>query len=153
MGRMYTVSFTATSVSAAQDLFQIESNTVAVIIHAVYLSQSSDAGDANSEALRLRFRRVTDALTNVTAEEQLDSDDAVAQADLNVNDTTPFTAGAETLHVESWNILTPFVYLPPPKLRIRINPTETVTLNLIAAPSAAVTMDGVMYFEEGGSGD
>ncbi|KKL84049.1 hypothetical protein LCGC14_1968710, partial [marine sediment metagenome] len=44
MGRMFSVSFTDVAVTAQQDLFQIEANTVPVIIHAIFLSQTSDVG-------------------------------------------------------------------------------------------------------------
>ena len=148
---MYSVSFTDVAVTAAQDFFQIEAVTVPVIIHAVYLSQSTDVGDAAAEALSLRFRRVTDALTNVTAEAQLDTGDAAALADLNVNDTTPLVTGAQTIHPENWNIAMPFVYLPPPELRIVVPVGDVVTLNLITTPADSITMSGVLYFAETGS--
>ena len=151
MGRIYSVSFTDVAVTAAQDFFQIEAVTVPAIIHAAYLSQSTDVGDAAAEALSLRFRRVTDALTNVTAEAQLDTGDAIALADLNVNDTTPLTTGAQTIHPENWNIAMPFVYLPPPELRIVVPVGNVVTLNLITTPADSITMSGVLYFEEVGS--
>ena len=151
MGRMYSASFTEIGVTVVQDLFQIEAVTVPVIIHAIYLSQTSDLGDAASEGLIIRIRRVTDALTNVTAEAQLDTGDAAALADINANDTTPLTTGAATVHAEAWNILTPFVYLPPPELRIVIDVGNCITVNLNTAPADSITMSGTMYFEEIGS--
>lgn len=151
MGRIYTVSFTDVAVTAAQDFFQIEAVTVPAIIHAVYISQSTDVGDAAAEALTLRIRRVTDALTNVTAEAQLDTGDAVALADLNVNDTTPLTTGAQTIHAECWNIAMPFVYLPTPELRVVVPVGDVVTVNLVTTPADSITMSGTMYFEEIGA--
>ncbi len=148
MGRMYTVSFTDVGVSEDQDLFQIEAVTRPVIIHAVFLSQNSDVGDANAESLTIRFRRVTDALTNVTAEVKLDEQDSAASADLNVNDTTPFVENAQTIHPEFWNIAIPFIWLPPPELRISVPVDDVVTVNLVADPVDSLTMSGVMYFEE-----
>ena len=151
MGRIYSVSFADVAVTAQQDFFQIEGVTVPAIIHAVYLSQNSDVGDAAAEALTIRIRRVTDALTNVTAEAQLDEGDAAANADLNVNDTTPLTTGAENIHVEAWNIAMPFVYLPPPELRIVVPVGDVVTVNLATTPADSLTLSGTMYFEEIGS--
>jgi len=151
MGRIYTVSFEDIGVSLAQDFFQIEAVTVPAIIHAVYLSQNSDVGDAAAENLTVRFRRVTDALTNVTAEAQLDTGDSAANADLNVNDTTALVTGAQTVHAECWNIAMPFIYLPPPELRIVVPVGDVVTVNLPTAPTDALTMSGVMYFEEIGA--
>lgn len=151
MGRIYTVSFTEVAVTAQQDLFQIEAVTVPAIIHAVYLSQSSDVGDAAAEGLSILIRRVTDALTNVTAEAQLDTGDAAANADLNVNDTTELVTGAQNVHTEVWNIALPFVYLPPPELRIVIPVDDALTINLNTTPADEITMSGVMYFEEIGA--
>ncbi len=148
MGRRYSVGFTDVAVTAIQDLFQIEAKTVPVILHSIVLSQNSDVGDAAAENLTVRIRRVTDALTNVTAEVKLDNRDADALADLNVNDTTPFTTGAVTIHPECWNIAIPFIWMPPPELRIIVPVDEVVTVNLVSAPNDALTMSGVMYFEE-----
>ncbi len=151
MGRMYSVSFTEVAVTAQQDLFQIEAVTVPAIIHAVYLSQTSDLGDAASEGLSILIRRVTDALVNVTAEAQCDPGDAAALADLNVNDTTELVTGAANVHSEAWNILTPFVYLPPPELRIVVDVGNCITVNLNTTPADSITMSGTMYFEEVGA--
>lgn len=151
MGRIYSVSFTEVAVTAQQDLFQIEAVTVPAIIHAVYLSQTSDVGDAAAESLSILFRRVTDALTNVTAEAQLDTGDAAANADLNVNDTTELVTGAQTVHAEAWNIAMSFVYLPPPELRIVVPVDDVLVVNLNTTPADSITMSGTMYFEEIGA--
>ncbi len=150
MGRIYTVSFTDIAVSVVQDFFQIEAKTVPVILHAIFLSQNSDTGDAAAENLTIRIRKVTDAVGNVTAEAKLDSRDVAALANLNVNDTTPLVAGAQTIHVECWNVAIPFIWMPPPELRIKISPDDAVTVNLVANPDDPLTMSGVMYFEEVG---
>lgn len=149
MARMYSVSFTEIAVTAQQDFFQIESLTAPITIHSVYISQSSDVGDAAAENLSIIIRRVTDALTNVTAEYKLNTSDPAASAKLNINDTTEFTAGAEPIHSEAWNIAMPFVYLPPPELRIRLLTGETLTVNLNTTPADSLTVSGVLYFEEG----
>lgn len=151
MARMYSVSFTDVAVSLAQDLFQIEAVTNNVVLHACYISQNSDVGDAAAENLTIRIRRVTDALTNVTAEAQLDLGDAAALADLNVNDTTPLVTGAATIHPECWNISQSWIWLPPPELRIVMQVADVVTVNLVSAPADALTCSGVLYFSESGS--
>ena len=148
MARIYSVSFSDVAVSVAQDLFQIEAVTNPVIIHAVYLSQNSDTGDAAAENLTILIKRVTDVLTNVTAEVNLDKADTAALADLNVNDTTALTTGAETIHAECWNIAMPFVYLPTPELRPIVPAADVITVNLPTAPTDPLTMSGTLYFEE-----
>ncbi len=148
MGRRYSVGFTDLPVTAIQDLFQIEAKTVPVILHSIVLSQNSDVGDAAAENLTIRIRRVTDAVGDVTPEVKLEQRDSAALATLNVNDTTPLTTGAETLHAECWNIAIPWIWMPPPELRVTISPDDAVTVNLPTAPTDSLTMSGVMYFEE-----
>ncbi len=147
-GRMYSVGFTDVAVTAIQDLFQIEAKTIPVVLHSIVISQNSDVGDSAAENLTITIKRVTDAVGNVTAEVKLDQRDAAALANLNVNDTTPLTTGVETVHAECWNIAIPFIWMPPPELRIKISPDDAVTVNLPTAPTDSLTMSGVMYFEE-----
>ena len=148
MGRMYTVSFTNVAVTAAQDFFQIEGLAGDTILHACFISQNTDVGDAAAENLTIRFRHVTDALTNVTAEVKLDQGSAAALADLNVNDTTALVTGAETIHVEDWNIAMPFAWIPTPEMRIHVPKDDVVTVNLVTTPADSLTVSGTLYFEE-----
>lgn len=149
MGRMYSVSFTEVAVTAQQDLFQVEALVVPATLHAVYLSQSSDTGDASAGAVSILIRRVTDAVTNDVAEVKLDSGSAAANADLAINETTELTTGAEIIHSEAWNIAMPFIYLPPPELRPTIVIGDALVVNMNTTDT--LTMSGTLYFEESGS--
>lgn len=151
MGRMYTAQFSEVAVTAQQDLFQIEANTVPVILHAIFLSQTSDVGDAAAENLSIRICRVTDVVTNDIAEVKLDPASAAALADLAVNETTELVTGLEVIHSEAWNIALPFVWMPPPEMRIVVKVGDAVVVNLNKTPADEVTMSGTLYFEEVGS--
>lgn len=151
MGRRYSVSFTEVAVTAQQDLFQIEALVVPSILHAVYLSQTTDVGDAAAENLSILIRRVTDVVTNVAVEQALDQGDAAANAGLNVNQTTELVIGAATIHSEAWNIAMPFIYLPPPELRPIIQIGNAIVVNLNTTPADSITMSGTLYFEEFGN--
>lgn len=152
MGRIYSVEFTEVGVTAQQDLFQIEALTTPAILHAVYLSQSSDLGDAASEGLSILIRRVTDAVPSpYTPGQPLDGGDSAANANTGVNKTTELVTGATTLHSEAWNILTPFVYLPTPELRPVVQIGNAITVNLNTTPADSITMSGTLYFEEIGN--
>lgn len=151
MGRMYTASFTNVAVTAQQDLFQIEANTVPAVIHAIFLSQISDVGDAAAENLSIIIQRVTDAVTNDIVEAILDPGDAAALADLAVNETTELTTGAQIIHSEAWNIAISWIWMPPPEMRITVEVLNAVVVNLNTTPADSLTMSGTMYFEEGGS--
>jgi hypothetical protein len=149
MGRIYSVSFTEVGVTAQQDLFQLEAVTVPAILHAVYLSQSSDLGDASSEGLSILVRRVTDTVPSpYTTAEALDPGSATASTIANVNDITELVTGASNIHTEAWNILTPFIYLPPPELRPVVKIGDVITVNLNTTPNDSITMSGTLYFEE-----
>jgi hypothetical protein len=149
--RMFTAQFTEVAVSAQQDLFQIEAKVVPAILCAVFLSQSSDVGDAAAEGLSILIRRVTDVVTNDIAEAKLDPGSAAANANLAVNETTELVTGAETIHSEDWNIALPFVWLVPPEMRIPIEIDNTLVVNLNTTPADALTMSGTMYFAEIGA--
>ncbi len=150
MGRMYTVQFTDASVSVSQDLFQIESLITPATLHAVYLSQTSDVGDSSAENLVVRILRVTDAVTDDLATVQLDKGDATQTADVAVNETSLLTTGLEVVHSEAWNIALPFIWLPPPEMRVIGTIGDVIIVN-IAAPADALTMSGTVYFEESGN--
>ncbi len=151
MGRMYTASFTDVAVSAQQDLFQIEAITIPAIIHAIFISQTSDVGDAAAENLSIIIQRVTDDVTNDIVEALLDTGDGAALADLAVNETTELTTGAQIIHSEAWNIAMSFIWMPPPEMRITVQVGNAVVVNLNDTPADELTMSGTMYFEEAGS--
>lgn len=151
MGRIYSATFSEVAVTAQQDLFQLEALVVPLTLHAVYLSQTSDVGDAAAEGLSILIRRFTDAVTNDVAEVKLDSGSAAANADIAINETTELVTGTETIHSEAWNIAMPFIYLPPPELRPVIQIGNGVAINLNTTPADSITMSGTVYFEEFGS--
>jgi len=148
---MYSLSFTEVAVTAQQDLFQVEALVVPATLHAVYLSQSSDVGDAAAEGLSIRICRVTDAVTDDVAAVQLDTGDATQNADLAINETTELVTGLEVIHSEAWNIAMPWVYLPPPELRPIIQIGNVIVVNLNTTPADSLTMSGTLYFSESGS--
>ena len=150
MGRMYTVQFSSVAVSVQQDLFQVEANTVPVIIHGVFISQSSDVGDAQAENINIRLARVTDVVTDDLATVQLDKGDATQLADVAINETTQLVTGIEVIHAEAWNIALPFIWLPPPEMRVIVEVTNTFVVNLDDTPDDPLTMSGTLYFEEVG---
>lgn len=149
-GRMYTISFEDVAATVAQDLWQIEAVTVPATIHQISISQSSDFGDAAAENLVIKMRRVTDVLTNVTAEALLDTGDAAALADLNVNDTTQLVTGVDTIWSEAWNIALPFIWMPPPEQRIVVPVSDCIVVTM-SAPADSLTIHGTMVFEEVGA--
>ena len=151
MGRMYTVQFSDVAVTAQQDLFQIEALVTPTIIHAVYISQTTDVGDSAAENLRINIHRATDAVTDDLATVQLDKGDATQTADVAINETSQLTTGLEVIHAEVWNIALPFIWLPPPEMRIIGEVGNVIMVSLETTPADSITMSGTIYFEEQGS--
>ena len=151
MARMYTVSFTEVAVSAQQDLFQLEANTIPVTIHGVMLSQSSEEGDSAAENLSIIIATITDAITDDLATVQADPGDATQLADVAINETSELTTGIATYHSEVWNIALPFIWMPPPEMRLIIKVGEAMVVNLNNTPTDSITMSGTMYFTEAGA--
>ena len=151
MGRMYTLEFTDVAVTAQQDLFQIEAITVPAIIHAVYLSQITDVGDAAAENLSISINRVTDDVTDDKATVQIDNGDATQLAEIAINETVELVTGLARIHSEAWNIALPFVFLPTPEMRPVVEVGNAIVVNLNTTPADSITMSGTIYFEEVGS--
>ena len=151
MARMYTVSFTEVAVTAQQDLFQLEANTIPVTIHGVMLSQTSDVGDSAAENLSIIIARVTDAVTDDLAAVQADVGDATQLADIAINETVELVTAIANFHTEAWNIALPFIWMPPPEMRLIVDVSNAMVVNLNTTPADSLTMSGTMYFTEEGA--
>ena len=149
--RYFTADFLEVAVTAQQDLFQIEALTSEVILLGVVLGQTSDVGDAVAENLSIVIRRFTDVVTNDIAEAKLDEGSAALTADLAINETTELVTGTEVVHADVWNIALPFIWLPPPEMRIHIKVGEGLAVNLNTTPADSLTMSGTVYLGQGGA--
>ena len=111
MPRLYIVEFEAVSVSAAQDFFEIApADDKPCEFRGLYLSQSSDTGDAAEEILRLRIiRGHTSSGSGGTAATPVpvNPNDAAVGFAAEVNNTTIASAGtAVNLWSYQFNIRT-----------------------------------------------
>lgn len=153
MSRIYTSSFDAVAVSAAQDLFELVApSTGVVLLHELGLSQSSDYKDAEEEGLRLRLRsgQTTSGSGGSTpaAVPRL-LGDAAYGGTVEANNTTQATAGTIVVHhVWCWNIRVPFQQIWTPETRPVLRASRRGTVELVAAPADAITMSGYIVFEE-----
>ena len=154
MGRMYTVEFEGVAVTAAQDFFEINPATDSpCLVHACYLSQSSDTGDAAEELLRVKIIRgnaTTGSGGSTPTPIALDSTDGAAGFGAEANNTTEASAGSEVdLHSEAFNIRTGLAYIPTPECRPRVDAGDgLLVVRLMAAPADSLTMSGTLYVEE-----
>lgn len=154
MAGMYTVQFSNIAVTALQDFFDvIPATNKGLVLHALYLSQSTEVGDAEEEMLRLQIIRGNTTVGSGGA--------AVTPAPLNPssgassftarrNDTTIATGGtAVIIHSECFNVRTGYQIIWTPEMRPVGTQSETrMVVQLMANPADSITMNGTLYVEE-----
>jgi len=153
MGRVYTAVFQAAAVSAAQDLFMLlASSTVPIKIHAIYIGQSSDAGDAQDELLRITLKRgmsTSGSGGSTPTPVALNPGDPASGVTAHANDTTASSGGTiVVLDEQCFNVRAGYVYVPTPEARPVVPAGGRLAVNLPTAPADALTMSGTIYFEE-----
>lgn len=152
MGRMFSISFSNVAVSAAQDPFEILPATQKPIrIHALFLSQNSDVGDAQDEMLRysiIRGHTTSGSGGASVTPVPLDGADTASGATCERNNTTIASAGtAVTLHTDCFNVRAGLALIFTPQMQPRVANAELIVVR-IPAPADALTMDGTLYYEE-----
>lgn len=162
IGRVYALTFENVSISASQDLFYVKPAADKIcILEAFYLSNvggTADAGDAQEELLRLVINRLPATVTvgsggSASATGTLNPlavNDTSAGFTGRTNDTTPATTSgtARTLHADGWNVRVPYVWMPPPELRILVANAEAVVVKLLSTPADAVSCSGTCLVRE-----
>jgi hypothetical protein len=151
MGRMYSATFEEVAVTAAQDLFELVApSDLAVVIHGMTFSQSTDAGDSESEQLNILIHRGTTSGSGgstPTPNPMVVSTTASTVTVEANNNTTQSTEGA-ILHAECFNVMSGFVHWWPPETRPVISPSGRLIVELQTAPDDSINMSGTIYFEE-----
>lgn len=150
MGLKYTAVFEQVAVTAAQDLFEIVAPADAiVIIHEIHITQSSDAGDSESEQLPILIHRGSTSGSggSTPTPRPLQAGFPAAGSTVEANNTTQSTEGNQ-IWAESFNVMAGFHFVPVPESRIVISPSGRLNVELQAAPADSLTMDGVIVFEE-----
>jgi len=149
MFRVYSATFEAVTVSAAQDFFELNAPaTGACVLLSASIGQYSDPGDAEAEMLRMQIKRSTGTSgsggSTVTArphEVLL----AVFPGTVDANNTTVATT-TTVVRAETWNAQVGWLYQPTPEERLTVAPSGRLVISLPAAPADALSMSGTMTF-------
>lgn len=154
MGRMYTAPFSNITVSVAQDCFEVLAAAgKPLAIHQVIITVSEDE---TNQQLRFHLARAAGSYTSgsgggTITPVALSSSMPAAGATVERNNTTVAAVGSGT-YVTLWSEGIPsqggFSFLPTPDMRPIIHPTEAFIVSLGNNPDAAVSMCGVVVFEE-----
>ena len=158
MGRVYTVPLQLTAYTAQIDLFDVApADDKPVILHAIYLGQTTELADAAEEQLGIQiirgFATVGSGGSSVTAT-PVNPSDTAAGATCRTGDTTIAVVGGGTtthIHADTWNIRAPYQLIWTPEMRPQCSQGQTrIVIRLTGAPADSVTLAGTCYFEEQG---
>lgn len=156
LGRAYTVSFSATAVTVAVDLFELTpADDKPIEIYGLFVGQSSDVGDAAAEILAytvLRGHTTGGSGGGTPTPRPLDRSGAAAGFTAETCNTTAASAGtALTLHADTFHVATgEKLWLPEGSEWGASQADTTIVVRLAAAPADSLTMSGTLYVREMG---
>jgi hypothetical protein len=154
MPGIYSAIFNDVTVSAAQDFFELNAPSDAVVeLLEVHLSQQTELGDAAEEQLNILIKTgaTTSGSTGGTAPTAIPRilGDSAFGGTVEINNTVKATAGTIVTHVARWwNVRVPFDLIFTPETTIFLNPSTRLTVELVAAPTDAIDISGEIIFRE-----
>ena len=153
MSRIYTVTFSGVTVSAAQDYFEIApADDKPVELMGIELAQTSDSGDAQDEQLQLTIVRghTTSGSGGTSATARpLAPGTAAASFTAEVNNTTVASAGTGvTLLSTGWNVRAGYIRPLAEHERFICSQAEGTIVVRGSAPADALTMNGTLWLRE-----
>jgi hypothetical protein len=153
MGMMYVATFSEIAVTAIQDIFEIVAPSDAVVvIHSIYLGQSTEEGDAQDEMLPLQLTKgytVSGSGGASVTPTPLESGFPAAGSTVERNNTTQANTGTPVeLLADAFNVRAGWQYRPTPEERIVLSPSQRLVLELPVAPTDSITLSGSLIFEE-----
>jgi hypothetical protein len=156
MGRVYSVPITLTAVTTQVDLWDIApADDKPVRLHAIYLGQSTELGDAAEEQLGIQvvrgFATVGSGGSSATPTPVVPNDTAAGATVRTLDTTIAVVGGGSTtyLHADTWNVRGPYQIVWTPEMRPGCSQVDTrVVVRTTGAPADSVTIAGTLYFEE-----
>lgn len=154
MGRMYTVEFEAQAVTGAVDIWEIRpADDKPLSVHAMFLSQTTELGDAAEEVLRYRVIRgntTTGTGGAAPTPRPVDPSDAASSFAADTLNTGAATGGTEVvIHSGGWQVRIPEMLILAPEMRWEsYESAGFLVVRLMAAPADSITMSGTLYVEE-----
>lgn len=152
--RIYTAQFSNVAVTAQQDLLSLLAGTnTPITVHEIFLSQTTEVGDAMEEGLSIVIKQGATAAGSggsIPAVVPRDVDDSAGAAVARANDTTPAGTGTiVTTHSIAWNVRVPLQILFTPELRPYAKGGRRLVVGLITTPADSITMSGYITWSEG----
>lgn len=153
MSRVYTIQFNGVAVSAQQDFFEVvAASTKAVQLLEVHLSQTTELGDAQEEALLVLVKSgqtVSGSGGSSPTAVPLELGDAAFAGSCEVNNTTKANTGTIVTHFAwAWNIRVPLDIIFTPECVKTLAPSARMTVELGTTPADSITMSGYIVVRE-----
>lgn len=152
-GRIYAVTFTGATVTAAQDLFELTpASNKPIEIVGIELSQTSDFGDSQDELLSISIIRgnaTSGSGGSSATPAPISPYDTIAGFTAEVNNTTVASTGTPvTLFSSAWNVRAGYINWFPEGCRPMCNAAYTMIRVTQSAPTDSITMHGTVYIRE-----
>jgi len=155
MSHIYTAQFNGVAVTAQQDFFEIVApSTAAILIHDLWLGQTTELGDAAEEALLLLMKSgqtTTGSGGSAPAKVPRSVASSASGATVAANNTTKASAGTIVTHggyPPVWNIRVPYQMIWTPETRPLLAPSRRWTCELATTPADSITISGSVTWEE-----
>jgi hypothetical protein len=146
---MYCATRIGHAVTTSNDVFEITAPASnAVVIHSAFLGQSSDAGDASAEMLRVQFSRHTASSaggSSVTPLRLSDVTQGIAFGGT-VEVSNAWVVTNAVIMEETFNVQAGWYYTPTPEERIVIPPSGRLAMSM-GLPADSLTMSARITFE------
>jgi hypothetical protein len=154
---MYTVEFENTAITNANgdyDWFEITpADDSPLRVHGIFITQSTEIGDAQEEMLRYKVIRghATTGNGTATTPAPLNPNDPASSFTAETVASTPATTGTPVdLHSGTFNVRTGLEMWLPPEAQWVVTQAQTMlVVRLMAAVTDDMNMSGTLYVEEG----
>ena len=154
--RIYTVSFLAVAVTVQVDLFELTpADDKPIEVLALFVGQSSDAGDAQAELMAYSVIRGFTASgsggTATTPRPVSRSDTAAGFTAETCNTTLATTGTTNQLHADTFHVGSGEKLILSEGMEWSASQADTsLVIRLAAAPADSLTMSGTVYVREQG---
>jgi len=156
MGRVYSATFQNGTIltTGTLDIFEVRpAANKPIIIHAIFLGQTSEIQDAEEQILRyslVRGNTTSGSGGGTPTPQPMDVNSAAAGAGVDTMNTTAASAGtAVNVYSDAFNIRTGLQLIFTPEMRPRVQNTAFIVMRLGAQPSKQITgVNGTIVFEE-----
>lgn len=144
MSGIYTVQFTSTAITAAQDLAEIVAHaTKQCVLLGFGVSQSTELGDAAEEQLSIVVKSgatVSGSGGSSYTPVANDGSGAASGFTAEVNNTTKANTGTIVTHYAyNWNVRSPMDIIYPEQYQLIFGAGRRLTIELVGAPADSVT--------------